>query len=82
MKFCVDAHAKYYWVSRHVDCATPQPVQKMNFEVLMLFMVKQQKLTRKLVSCYEAGAFGFHRRRRFEELGIKNCVLDALACLC
>ena len=41
----IDAHAQYYWVSRQVDGATPQPVQKMNHEELMLFVVKQQKLT-------------------------------------
>jgi hypothetical protein len=28
IKLGIDAHAKYYWVSRQVDGATPQPVQK------------------------------------------------------
>jgi transposase len=76
IKLGIDAHAKYYWVSRQVDGATPQPVQKMTYEELMLFVVKQQKLTRNVVTCYEAGAFGFHLHRRFEELGIKNYVVQ------
>jgi transposase len=42
----------------------------------MLFVIKQQKLTRNVVTCYEAGAFGFHLHRRFEELGIKNYVVQ------
>ena len=46
----------------------------MTYEELMLFVVKQQKLTRNVVNCYEAGAFGFHLHCRFEELGIKNYV--------
>ena len=46
----------------------------MTYEELMLFVVKQQKLTRNVLTCYEAGAFGFHLHRRFEELGIKNYV--------
>ena len=54
----IDAHAQYYWVSRQVDGATPQPVQKMTYAELMLFMVKEQKFTRKVVSCYDAGVFG------------------------
>ena len=75
IKLGIAAHAKYYWVSRQVDGATPQPVQKKTYEELMLFVVKQRKLTRNVVTCFEAGAFGFHLHRRFEELGIKNYVV-------
>jgi transposase len=76
IKLGIDAHAKYYSVSRQVDGATPQPVQKMTCDELMLFVVQQQKLTLNVVTCYEAGAFGFHLHRRFEELGIKNYVVQ------
>jgi hypothetical protein len=51
IKLGIDAHAKYYWVSRQVDDATPQPVQKMTYDELLLFVVKQQKLTTKVVNC-------------------------------
>ena len=33
IKLGIDAHAKYYWVSRQVDGATPQPVRKMTYAV-------------------------------------------------
>jgi hypothetical protein len=72
IKLGIDANAKYYWVSRQVDGATPQPVQKMTCDELLLFVVKQQRLANKVVTCYEAGAFGFHLHRRLEELGIRN----------
>ncbi len=74
IKLGIDAHAQYYWVSRQVDGATPQPVQKMTYDELMLFVVKQQKLTGNVVTCYEEGVLGFHLHRRLEELGIKNYV--------
>jgi hypothetical protein len=44
IKLGIDAHAKYYRVSRQVDGATPQPLQKMTYEEPLLFVVKQQKL--------------------------------------
>jgi hypothetical protein len=76
IKLWIDAHAKYDWVSRQVDDATPQPVQRMTYDELLLFVVKQQKLTNKGVTCNEAGAFGFYLHRRFEELGIQNDVVQ------
>lgn len=76
IKLGIDAHAKYYWVSRQVDGATPQPVQKVTYDELLLFVVKQQRLANKVVTCYEAGAFGFHLHRRLEELGIRNYVVQ------
>jgi len=54
IKLGIDAHAKYYWVSRQVDGATPQPLQKMTYDELLLCVVKQQKLSSKVVTCYEA----------------------------
>jgi len=70
IKLGIDAHAKYYWISRQVEGATPQPVQKMTYDELLLFVVKQQKLTNKVVTCYEAGAFGFHLQSRVDLSGV------------
>jgi hypothetical protein len=38
----MDTHAKHYRLSRQVEGATPQPLQKMACEKLVLFAVKQQ----------------------------------------
>jgi hypothetical protein len=38
IKLGIDAHAKWYYVARQLDGATPQPVQKMDFEGLLHFV--------------------------------------------
>ena len=53
IKLGIDAHDKYYWVSCQVDGATPQPVQNVTYEELLLFVLKQQELTRNVATCYE-----------------------------
>jgi hypothetical protein len=42
----------------------------MPYDELLLFVVKQQRLTNKVVICCEAGDFGCHLHRRIEERGI------------
>lgn len=50
----------------------------MTYDELFLFMVRQQRLTHKVDTGYQAGASGFHLHRRFEELGIQNLVTPSL----
>ena len=64
IKLGIDAHAKWYYVARQLDGATPQPVQKMEFEGLLHFVAKQQGLAREVHTCYEAGAFGYYLHRK------------------
>jgi hypothetical protein len=47
----------------------------MTYDELLFFVVKQRRLTNKVVTCYEAGAFAFHLHPRCEEFGIKNYVV-------
>ena len=42
IKLGIDAHAKWYHVARQLDGATPQSLQKMNFDTLLHFVAKQQ----------------------------------------
>ena len=35
IKLGIDAHAKWFYVGRQLDGATPQPVQKMTFDGLL-----------------------------------------------
>jgi hypothetical protein len=71
IKLGIDAHAKWYHVSRQVDGATLQPVQKMTFDELLLFVPRQQKLAGPVYTCYEAGPFGYHLHRRLEANGVQ-----------
>jgi transposase len=76
IKLGIDAHAKWYYVGRQVDGATPQPVQKMTYEGLLRFVAKQKRLCGKLYTCYEAGAFGYHLHRQLEMMGVTNYVVQ------
>jgi len=76
IKLGIDAHARFYYVARQVDGATPQPVQKMTFEGLLHFVAKQQRLAREVFTCYEAGAFGYHLHRRLTKMGVTNYVVQ------
>ena len=76
IKLGIDAHAKWYYVARQLDGATPQPVQKMDFHGLLRFVAKQQGLAREVHTCYEAGAFGYHLHRKLEALGVDNLVVQ------
>jgi hypothetical protein len=53
IKLGIDAHAKWFYVARQLDGATPQPVQKMTFDGLLRFVAKQQGLAREVFTCYE-----------------------------
>ncbi len=44
IKLGIDANAKWYYVARQLDGATPQPEQKMELDGLLHFVAKQQKL--------------------------------------
>lgn len=48
----IDAHAKWFYVGRQLDGATPQPVQKMTFDGLLRFVAKQQGLAREVFTYY------------------------------
>jgi transposase len=76
IKLGIDAHAKWYYVARQLDGATPQPVQKKTFEGLLRFVVKQQALAPEVHTCYEAGAFGYHLHRKLVALGVRNLVVQ------
>lgn len=76
IKLGIDAHAKFYYVARQIDGATPQPVQKFNYEGLLRFVARQQKLAIEVYTCYEAGAFGYHLHRQLEKMGVTNYVVQ------
>jgi len=54
IKLGIDAHARWFYVARQLEGATPQPVQKMTFDGLLRFVAKQQGLAREVFTCYES----------------------------
>ena len=76
IKLGIDAHAKWFYVARQLDGATPQPVQKMTLDGLLRFVAKQQRLAREVFTCYEAGAFGYHLHRKLAAMGVTEGLFD------
>ena len=76
IKLGIDAHAKWFYMARQVDGATPQPVQKMTLDRLLCFVARQQRLAREVYACYEAGAFGYYLLRKLTALGGTNYVVQ------
>jgi len=75
IKLAFDVHADRIVVRRQIDCATPQPPQGMSWEQLERFAARQTRLADRVVSCYEAGPFGFGLHRRLVALGVENLVV-------
>jgi len=48
IKLGIEAHAKWYYVARQLDGATPQPLQKMDFEGLLHFVAEQRRVAREV----------------------------------
>ncbi|MHC4923562.1 MAG: hypothetical protein ACYTG4_05725, partial [Planctomycetota bacterium] len=76
IKLGIDAHAKWYYVARQLDGATPQPVQKMDLDGLLHFVAQQKRLAREVHTCYEAGAFGYYLHRKLVAMGVPNLVVQ------
>jgi transposase len=75
IKLALDVHADSIVVRRQIDEAAPQPPQRMSWEQMERFAAKQTRLAERVVSCYEAGPFGFGLHRRLLGLGIENLVV-------
>ena len=75
IKLALDVHADSIVAKRQVDEAHPQPPQRMSPEQAERFLAKQTRLAQRVVSCYEAGPFGFGLHRRLVAMGIENLVV-------
>lgn len=75
IKLGLDVHAESIRVVRQFDHATPQPAQKFTHAQFLEWAAKQVKLADRVVSCYEAGCFGYVLHRKLVALGIENVVV-------
>ena len=75
IKLGIDVHADRYVVVRLVDGGTPQPSQRFTPDQFLVWA--QQQLTRaeQVITCYEAGPFGYGLHRQLTRLGITNHVV-------
>lgn len=71
----MDVHAEKLVVVRLVDNGAPQPPQRFTCEQFLTWVEKQKQLARQVLSCYEAGPFGYRLHRELERRGVTNYVV-------
>lgn len=75
IKLGIDIHKSKYVVVRQIDNQPPQSPQSFKPDEFIGWMMRQRMRAKRVVSCYEAGCFGFVLHRRLETLGIENLVV-------
>jgi transposase len=77
IKVGMDVHAAKAAVCVQIDGATPQPAQFVASERLLgwIAALRARHPGARVVSCYEAGPFGYHLHRQLVAAGIENVVV-------
>ena len=75
IKLGIDIHKDKYVVVRQIDQQIPQSPQRFSPAQFLAWAEKQRGLARRVVSCYEAGCFGYVLHRKLEALGVENLVV-------
>jgi transposase len=75
IKLGIDVHLDRYVVVRIIDGGTPQPPQRFQPVEFLLWVAKQLILANKVLTCYEAGPFGYCLHRKLERMGTTNYVV-------
>jgi transposase len=75
IKLGIDVHKKQYVVSAQHGSALPKPPQRFTPEKFLGWVGKLLRTGAKVVSCYEAGCFGYTLHRRLEAMGVRNLVV-------
>ena len=71
----LDVHARQITVVRQIDHSLPQPAQRMDEPTLLAWVGKMIAAGARVLSCYEAGCFGYVLHRKLTALGVENIVV-------
>ena len=71
----LDVHARQITVVRQIDHSLPQPAQRMDEPTLLACVGKMIAAGARVLSCYEAGCFGYVLHRKLTALGVENIVV-------
>jgi hypothetical protein len=71
----LDVHARQITVVRQIDHSLPQPAQRMDQATLLTWVGKMIAAGARILSCYEAGCFGYVLHRMLTALGVENIVV-------
>ena len=75
IKLGIDIHKQKYVVVRQIDQQVPQSPQRFSPAKFLVWVEKQRGLSRRVVTCYEAGCFGYVLHRKLEALGLETLVV-------
>ena len=75
IKLGIDVHKKQYVVSAQHGSALPKPPQRFTPEKFLCWVAKLVRGGGEVISCYEAGCFGYVLHRRLEAAGARNLVV-------
>ena len=75
IKLGIDIHKSKYVAIRQIDNQPPQSPQSFTPDEFLVWVQRQRLLAKRVVSCYEAGCFGFVLHRKLEEVGVENFVV-------
>jgi hypothetical protein len=75
IKLGIDIHKTKYVVIRQIDNQAAQSPQKFSPDEFVVWVQRQRLLAKRVVSCYEAGCFGFVLHRTLAEVGVENFVV-------
>ena len=75
LKLGLDIHKSKYVVVQQFDNESPKSPQRFTPEAFLEWIAQQRKRVNRVVTCYEAGCFGYVLHRQLERMGIKNLVV-------
>jgi transposase len=75
LKLALDVHLQTHVVAMQYDGQAPKPPQRFHPKDLLKWVEKQIAQGWQIVSCYEAGPFGYVLHRQLTALGVTNYVI-------
>ena len=75
IKLGLDIHKNEYVVVQQTDGQAPKSPQRFKPEAFLQWVANLLEQTRRIVSCYEAGCFGYVLHRKLEAIGVENLVV-------
>jgi transposase len=75
LKLALDVHLLQHVVAMQYDGSAPKPPQRFTPRDFLKWVEKQIVAGWQIVSCYEAGPFGYGLHRQLSALGVTNHVI-------
>jgi len=75
LKLALDVHLLQHVVAMQYDGSSPKPPQRFHPKELLGWVEKQMAQGWRVITCYEAGPFGYVLHRQLTALGVTNYVI-------